>query len=131
MFSTEHIIHFFRFEITRNLVKKIHFSMLSISLTISQLFRVALTGSGACHRRHTLWWENLLSKWQASDSLIWQKQLITYTFMSHELLGYMRCLFFKVVTESFIFFRFFLVWFLLYGNTFAQFQSFTKPFKVV
>ena len=31
-----------------------------------------LTGSGACHRRHTLRWENLCCKWQASDSLIWQ-----------------------------------------------------------
>ena len=107
MFSTECIIHFFHFEITCNLVKKIHFSMLSISLTISQLFRVTLTGSWACYRRHTLWWENLHCKWQASDSLIWQKDLITYTFMSHELLGYMRCLFFKAVTESFIFFCFF------------------------
>ena len=43
----------------------------------------------------------------------------------HELLGYMRCLFFKAVTESFIFFPFFFVcfvlflfgWFLLYRNT--------------
>ena len=31
----------------------------------------------------------------------------------HELLGYMRCLFFKAVTESFIFFRFFF--FFLFG----------------
>ena len=31
-----------------------------------------LTGSGACHSRHTLRWENHCCKWQASDSLIWR-----------------------------------------------------------
>ena len=117
--SGQYIIHFFHFEITCNLVKKVRFLMLFICLTISQLFRVVITRSGACHRRHTLrWekkvrflmlficltisqlfrvvltrsgachrrhtlrWEKLCCKWQASDSLIWQKQLITYTVMS-------------------------------------------------
>ena len=41
-FSTVRIIHFFGFEITCNLVNKIRFSMLSICLTVSQLFRVVL-----------------------------------------------------------------------------------------
>ena len=63
-----------------------------------------LTGSGACHRRHSLRWENLCCKWQASDSYL----VITIdNLYNHELLGYMRCLFFQAVTESFIFFRFF------------------------
>ena len=41
-FSTVCIIHFFGFEIACNLVKKTRFSMLSICLTVSQLFRVVL-----------------------------------------------------------------------------------------
>ena len=52
------------------------------------------------NRRTNLRWENLRFKWQASDSLIDNLYI-------DELLGYMRCLFFKAVTESFIFFRFF------------------------
>ena len=50
-FSTVHIIHFFHFEITHNLEKKICFSMLSICLTISQLFRVVLLYLISCLQR--------------------------------------------------------------------------------
>ena len=78
-----------------------------------------LTGSGACNRRHQMRKPPL-----QMTSFCYLAITIDNLYI-HELLGYMRCLFFKAVTESFIFFPFFFVcfvlflfgWFLLYRNT--------------
>ena len=69
-----------------------------------------LTGSGACHRRHKVRKRPLqmLSFWLSYLAIAIDDLYI------HELLGYMRCLFFKTVTESFIFFRFFVCLFGFY-----------------
>ena len=64
-----------------------------------------LTGSVACHRRHKM------RKRPLQMTSFWLSYLaiaIDDNLYIHELLGYMRWLFFKAVTESFIFFLFFL-----------------------
>ena len=74
----------------------------------------------ACYRRHKMRKPSLqMTSFRLSYLAIAIDNLYTY-----EQLGYMRCLFFKAVTESFIFFPFFFcfvlflfVWFLLYRNT--------------
>ena len=60
-----------------------------------------LTGSGACNRRHQMRKPPL-----QMTSFCYLAITIDNLYI-HELLGYMRCLFFKAVTESFIFFRVF------------------------
>ena len=69
-----------------------------------------LTGSGACHRRHKV------RKRPLQMTSFWLSYLAIAIddLYIHELLGYMRCLFFKAVTESFIFFRFFVCLFGFY-----------------
>ena len=47
----------------------------------------------------------------------------------HELLGYMRCLFFKSVIESFIFFRFFFVLFLFFLFGFYFMETLLRSFN--
>ena len=56
-----------------------------------------LTGSGACNRRHQMRKPPL-----QMTSFCYLAITIDNLYI-HELLGYMRCLFFKAVTESFIF----------------------------
>ena len=67
-----------------------------------------LTGSGACNRRHQMRKPPL-----QMTSFCYLAITIDNLYI-HELLGYMRCLFFKAVTESFIFFPFFFVCFVLF-----------------
>ena len=59
-----------------------------------------LTGSGACHKRHKM------RKRPMQMTCCWLSYLVIAidNLDIHELLGHMRCLFFKAVTESFIFF---------------------------
>ena len=62
-----------------------------------------LTGSGACNRRHQMRKPPL-----QMTSFCYLAITIDNLYI-HELLGYMRCLFFKAVTESFIFLFFFFL----------------------
>ena len=73
-----------------------------------------LTGSGACHRRHQMRKPPL-----QMTSFCYLAITIDNLYI-YDLLGYMRCLFFKAVTELFIFFRVFLVFFVCLVFTLSQ-----------
>ena len=104
MFSKEHII-FFHFEITRNLVKNIFFQCFLFVWqyhSCSDLFlqgQELMTGDILCNEKTSV----------VNDKLQTYLAIVIDNLYIHELLGYMSCLFFKSVIESFIFFCFFFL----------------------
>ena len=79
-----------------------------------------LTGSGACHRRHKM----RKPLFQMTSFWLSYLAIAIDNLYIHELLGYMRCLFFKAVTESFIFFLFFFFFFFFVWLVFTLSQHF-------